>query len=488
MNNLIKNEFIKIFKKKSLWITGILIIVIIIASNLITKFSNNSSSENYYSDYYKQYIDEEVAKLNPNTASDNAAYIELKTIQDVITLSNKYKSDDWQQEVIETYLQTAIKEKNTYQYGLEKEEEKLKEAQSKYDEMVQKLDRGEWKYFVEEDLKNVEAQLDLAKQSKENTVDKMALSQIERQIKTLEIQKQTLNWRLEKNIEFGYGDNYFNQAIKSYLNSATSCLDYESNLENLTYEEKQQYQNELRRANLYRYDIENNTKTQESQSARGILMQVFNNYEIFIILIIVMVAGVMISEEFNKGTIKLLLVRPYSRNKMLLSKLITSILMIFIATLFVIGVQSIVGGFVFGFDSMTLPIIEYSFETNQIITMNMVAYLGIMFLCKLPIYILITTLAFALSTLTTNSPLAIAVPLLGYMGSNMINMLGQELKLKWITLFVTPNWDLSQYLFGGLPIFENMNLWFSILVCAIYFIIMLIPTFLVFRKRNIKNV
>ena len=181
MNNLIKNEFIKIFKKKSLWITGILIIVIIIASNLITKFSNNSSSENYYSDYYKQYIDEEVAKLNPNTASDNAAYIELKTIQDVITLSNKYKSDDWQQEVIETYLQTAIKEKNTYQYGLEKEEEKLKEAQSKYDEMVQKLDRGEWKYFVEEDLKNVEAQLDLAKQSKENTVDKMALSQIERQ-------------------------------------------------------------------------------------------------------------------------------------------------------------------------------------------------------------------------------------------------------------------------------------------------------------------
>ena len=142
---------------------------------------------------------------------------------------------------------------------------------------------------------------------------------------------------------------------------------------------------------------------------------------------------------------------------MLYSKLITSILMIFIATLFVIGVQSIVCGFVFGFDSMTLPIIEYSFETNQIITMNMVAYLGIMFLCKLPIYILITTLAFALSTLTTNSPLAIAVPLLGYMGSNMINMLGQELKLKWITLFVTPKWDLSQYLFVGLPLFENMN-------------------------------
>ena len=30
-----------------------------------------------------------------------------------------------------------------------------------------------------------------------------------------------------------------------------------------------------------------------------------------------MIAGTIVSEEFNKGTIKLLLVRPYSRNKIL---------------------------------------------------------------------------------------------------------------------------------------------------------------------------
>ena len=70
----------------------------------------------------------------------------------------------------------------------------------------------------------------------------------------------------------------------------------------------------------------------------------------------------------------------------------------------------------------------------------------------------------------------------------MINMLAVQYELNWLKFFVTPNWDLTQYLFGKLPMFENSTLLFSIVVCLIYMVIMLIPTFIVFKKKNIKNI
>ena len=57
-------------------------------------------------------------------------------------------------------------------------------------------------------------------------------------------------------------------------------------------------------------------------NARGMLVNFFSHYEIFIVIIIVMIAGTIVSEEFNKGTIKLLLVRPYKEQQYLLLNLL----------------------------------------------------------------------------------------------------------------------------------------------------------------------
>ena len=107
---------------------------------------------------------------------------------------------------------------------------------------------------------------------------------------------------------------------------------------------------------------------------------------------------------------------------------------------------------------------------------------------KLPMYILLMTLAFALSTLFTNSALAITIGVLGYMGGPIVNQLAEVYKLQWIKYFVTPNWDLRQYLYGGIPKFDGITLTFSIAIIICYMIIMLVPTYMVFKKRNIKNI
>ena len=201
-----------------------------------------------------------------------------------------------------------------------------------------------------------------------------------------------------------------------------------------------------------------------------------------------MIAGTIVSEEFNKGTVKLLLVKPYSRNKILLAKFITVLIMIVFSIIAVVLMELIVGGLIFGYDSLSVPILQYNFTTQSLESINIFSYLGIEIITQLPKLILLATLAFSCSTLFTNSAVAIAIPLLGYMSADMINMLVIQFKVQFMKFFVSLNWNFEEYLFGNLPKMEGMTLEFSVIICILYFIVMLIPTFLSFKKKNIKNI
>ena len=75
------------------------------------------------------------------------------------------------------------------------------------------------------------------------------------------------------------------------------------------------------------------------------------------------------------------------------------------------------------------------------------------------------------------------------MGAEIINEIAYHFeKAKFLRFFVTPNWDLSIFLFGKLPEFEPISFWFSISICLIYFVIMMFMSIIVFNKREIKNI
>ena len=218
------------------------------------------------------------------------------------------------------------------------------------------------------------------------------------------------------------------------------------------------------------------------------LQDFFSQFGILIVVMVVMVAGTIVSEEFNKGTIKLLLVKPYSRSKILAAKFITTMIMIAFVVVVMVVMELLIGGIMFGFDSLSIPVLQYNFNTNSIQSINIFTYLGIQLLTQLPIFILLTTLAFVLGTLFSNSALAITIALLGYMSTSIINQLAISFDIQFLKYFVTMNWDLSQYLFGNLPNMEGMSMPISIIICVVYFLIMVIPTWVVFKKRNIKNI
>ena len=227
---------------------------------------------------------------------------------------------------------------------------------------------------------------------------------------------------------------------------------------------------------------------QNTNTLKGILENFYSQFGIFLIVVVVMIAGTIVSEEFNKGTIKLLLVKPYTRNKILLSKAITTFIMIIFIIVITLIMQILIGGIIFGFDSLSEPVVAYNFNTNTMEEMNIFTNLGVQTLTQLPMIVLLATLAFAISTIFTNSTLAITISLLGFMSASIINQLAIGYDLQFMKYFVTMNWDLSMYLHGALPYMEGMNMTMSIIICVVYFLIMMIPTFMVFKKRNIKNI
>ncbi len=208
----------------------------------------------------------------------------------------------------------------------------------------------------------------------------------------------------------------------------------------------------------------------------------------FIIITDVIIVGTIVSEDFIKGTIKLLLVRPYSRNKILFAKFIAVLFTIVFIIIAITVMQFIIGLLFYGASSLKIPQIIYNHNTGKIEENNLALAILKECLGRFPLYVLIGTLAFSISAMLNNTAVAITVSLLGYMSSNIINQITYNFNVKWIKYFVTPNWDLTQMFNGKLHSIEGISILFSITICLIYFAVLIIPSFIVFKKKNIKNI
>jgi ABC-2 type transport system permease protein len=320
------------------------------------------------------------------------------------------------------------------------------------------------------------------------------------QIKIAEIEKKALDWRLEKDIPYGISNK--NSILDQWVSGRQQLLNYEEQEKTkpLTYSEKIEKQDQEELVGLCEYAIVNDTKENVNiavfnnrynlvTSADSEFVDTFYQYAFFIVIAIVIIAGTIVSEEFNKGTVKLLLVRPYKRIKILTAKFIACLIVLAIVYVFVALAQFVVGGCTYGFNNYTGKAAIYNFHTSAVETIGTYRYLLLAGVSILPKFLLIMTLAFSLSVIFVNSPIAIAIPLLGIMGEEIINELAYNFeKARFLRFFVTPNWDLSIYLFGKMPEFEPISLFFSLGICLIYFVIMLVIDMLVFKKKEIKNI
>ncbi|OIK08166.1 hypothetical protein BIV59_20460 [Bacillus sp. MUM 13] len=227
------------------------------------------------------------------------------------------------------------------------------------------------------------------------------------------------------------------------------------------------------------YRIEHNLPEDNHYTAWSFMDDMRNVISLVALFTIIIAAGI-VANEFSWGTIKLLMIRPISRVKILLSKYVTVVgyALLNLVVLFVLSL--IFGAIFFGFGE-TSPYLAYSdghiVERNQVL--HLIGSYGISSISML----MYTTMAFMISAAFRNSSLAIGVSIfLLLSGASITNLLA--IKFDWAKYLLFANVDLSPY-FDGNAMIDGMTLSFSIVMLLIYFIIFHVVAFLAFVKRDI---
>ncbi|MRG86814.1 ABC transporter permease [Salinibacillus xinjiangensis] len=199
-------------------------------------------------------------------------------------------------------------------------------------------------------------------------------------------------------------------------------------------------------------------------------------------LFVVIVAADMVASEFSWGTIKMLMIRPFTRGQILLSKFMAIIIYqtVLLALLFILS--WIIGGFVFGFAGFDYKTIEFTTNGDAESTIESLAALKIYGLRFLSLMV-VASLAFMISAAFRSNTIAIGVGVFVLLSGNIFTMLLSQ--YDWGKFILFPNLNLAQYVDGTQMLMEGLSLSFSLIVDAVYFVIFMVLAWWIFKKRDI---
>jgi ABC-2 type transport system permease protein len=233
------------------------------------------------------------------------------------------------------------------------------------------------------------------------------------------------------------------------------------------------------RINVNQYHIDHNIPPSEVTLWGNMLAAA--DLMIVVSVMTVIIAADSVAGEFTDGTIKLLLIRPASRSKILLSKYVTTIG--FSILLFVILFISafLASGTLQGFHDIGAPYV-YASSDGIVHEANIALHAVSTYLYQCVQMLLIVTMAFMISTVTRSSSIAIALSVgIMFAGTSIVGFLAQ---FNWAKYYLFENTDLTQYL-NGSPNIPGMTLSFSVTVIVVYFIIFNILSWTVFNKKDV---
>lgn len=471
---LVKNELYKILHKRSTKVFLVIALIFVILTNLIYRYSDDLLvfSTTYYEDY-----DMALSYVNDYENSgigDKELYNYYKSFIETYDLASNYDSNSWQyQKYMEDYWNLL---QEYYRYLDEELDASL--ISNELEETKNNIENNNWQYFVNNDTNNINESINNIKNSLNSSLSNNEKINYEKELFILEEQLKLNEYRIENDVAFG--NDYLNDAINAINNSLYSMAEYQ-------YSNDVDYQDSVKSYYENWYILDNKVDTNNNQTLRSVFVNFFNEYSFLILVFGIMIAGGIVSDEFNKGTIKSLLIIPHKRSKILLAKYISVLIMLlFIIGIFIVS-ELLIGGILMGFGSLSIPVVVYNITDSCLEVLNIFGYLILQILANLPQIILLVTLAFACSVIVNSTAFSIVIPFCGIIASELINGFALVYDIKILNYFVTTNWDFTVYLFGGTSIYGN-SLIHAIIVCLVYLIIMLVVTFIVFKKKDIKNI
>lgn len=200
----------------------------------------------------------------------------------------------------------------------------------------------------------------------------------------------------------------------------------------------------------------------------------------FITLFTIIVGAGTVASEFSSGTIKLLLIRPFSRSTILLSKYASTFIFALTLLLILFIFSFIVGSIIFGLTDISSPHLAY--VNGEVVEKHMLLHILEMYGLNSVSLLMMVTFAFMISTIFRSNSLAIGLAIfLMFTGGQIVFMLS---RYDWVKYILFANTDLTQYI-DGVPLVEGMTMTFSITMLVIYFVAFNLLSWTIFQKRDV---
>ena len=228
------------------------------------------------------------------------------------------------------------------------------------------------------------------------------------------------------------------------------------------------------------YRIEHNLPPQQGKIVWGFVTDLAAGMISLVSLFSIIIAAGIVAREFNSGTIKLLLIRPLKRWKVLLSKYLAVLLFSLDALILLFIASFIVGGIFYGLSGVGQPYL--GFANGNVTEINMLWHIFTTYAYACVNLLMMVTFAFMISTVFRSNSLAVGISLfIMYTGNILVALLS---KYSWVKYILFANTNLTVYT-DGIPVVKGMTMTFSLLVLAAYFIIFNVISWLVFIKRDV---
>ena len=290
------------------------------------------------------------------------------------------------------------------------------------------------------------------------------------------------DWKTELDIQIKIDKKMLDSIQKGEIVSGENTQDIQERIE----------KNEI----LYSKNISPIIEENSMESYNFLRLVAADIFPMLLIIILLILAGDVISNENDEGTFKFLLIQPVSRVKIIVSKIIAVTSICLFVIFLILVIMFMVLGFKFGFGSPEYPIKYYTgnyaslfnastgYELKFIDIKNFILY-------SIPLFVLlvisIISLGILISTIIQNSTASICTSVILFVGINIFgNQLNLFKKVAHMNPFTYSN--IPSVLSGDLLMrFNNRNVIAinGIVVLLAFTIICAILSILFFRRRDI---
>jgi len=537
MFKLIKFELKKLLNIKRI----ILIFLIVLLSSFgVIKFSeflyNRGRSDDIIINLDSVFLKEEarIEQLNKQYEADpNPNNLWLLKREEKLLDYYKYMdtlnfvSSDWRGEILNNILQLSLEEitLNMYLDGIDMSkltvtsfgytnknfvENRLAEIEIEKNKLKDILENGKYYNYIKtlvddqkEKIKLLSEEMELLK----NTAVLPNYNAVSR-LKSLAEEKQkseaTLkiyNYIIENKIEDHHDWRYMViRDIDSYLYLQYEILDTEEEFQYnpnkgtmyLTYEDYlnsnlSRIESAKKRNQENWYYLENNIKPLNTVREMPYTTRLSMNNVYFMGIIALIITAIMcggiVANEHKTGSIRLLLTKPFKRWKILLSKLLVTILMFLLIYLMGIIVTYLLSGILYGFNDFTIPLLVNN--SGSISTISYIGFTCVNILKSIVIIILLINLLFAMASITLHTPITLSIILiLIFILTFIPYVITFNNSFTYFPIFLL---NFHEVIYSGNNAFANLNINTSILYSLIYSIVILGITFVIYCKRDVKN-